>query len=62
MEPILDSLGAVLGGCVIIYAINYNLGVFGPEMAMDFGSTLWAVHEQPTARLGTVKNSLGLLG
>ena len=41
MEPVLDSLGAVLGGCVIIYAINYGLGVFGPEMAMDFGSTKW---------------------
>ena len=40
MEPILDSLGAVLGGCVIIYAIN-GLGVFGPKMAMDFGSTKW---------------------
>ena len=24
MEPVLDSLGAVLGGCVIIYAINYG--------------------------------------
>ena len=41
MEPVLDSLGAVLGGCVIIYAINYGLGVFGPEMAMDFISTKW---------------------
>ena len=26
---------------MIIYAINYGLGVFGPEMAMDFGSTKW---------------------
>ena len=41
MEPVLDSLGAVLGGCVIIYAINSSLGVFGPEMAMDFGSIKW---------------------
>ena len=41
MEPVLDILGAVLGGCVIIYAINYGFGVFGPEMAMDFGSTKW---------------------
>ena len=41
MEPVLDSLGVVLGGCVIIYAINYGLGVLGPEMAMDFGSTKW---------------------
>ena len=29
------------GGCVIIYAINYGSNVFGPEMAMDFGSTKW---------------------
>ena len=35
------NLGAVLGGCVIIYAINYGFGVFEPEMAMDFGSTKW---------------------
>ena len=41
MEPVLDSLGAVLGSCVIIYAINYGFGVFGMEMAMDFGSTKW---------------------
>ena len=27
--------------CVIIYVINYSLGFFGPEMAMDFGSTKW---------------------
>ena len=26
--------------CVIIYALNYGLGVVGPEMAMDFGSAL----------------------
>ena len=26
---------------MIIYAINYGLGVFGSEMAMDFGSTKW---------------------
>ena len=26
--------------CVIIYAINYGLSVVGPEMAMDFGSTM----------------------
>ena len=26
---------------MIIYEINYGLGVFGPEMAMDFGSTKW---------------------
>ena len=45
MELILDSLGVVLGGCVIIYAINYDLGVFEPNMVMDFSgnfsSTKW---------------------
>ena len=41
LEAILDNLGTVWVGCVIIYAINYGLGVVGPEMAMDFGSTLW---------------------
>ena len=54
--------------CVIIYAINYGLGVVGLEMAMDsrfykvepmLGEK--AAHGQPTARLGTVKNSSGLL-
>ena len=39
MEPVLDNLGAVLGDCVIIYAINYGLGVFSPEMVMDCDST-----------------------
>ena len=29
MEPVLDSLGTILGGCVIIYTINYGFGVFG---------------------------------
>ena len=24
---------------MIIYIINYGFGVFGPEVAMDFGST-----------------------
>ena len=37
--------------CVIIYALNYGLGVVGPEMTMDFGSTERAAHEQPTARM-----------
>ena len=39
-EPVLDSVGIVLGGCVIIYTINYGFGVFGLEVAMDFGSTM----------------------
>ena len=42
LEPVLDSLGTVWVFCVIIYAINYGLGVVGPEMAMDFGSTKWS--------------------
>ena len=40
-EPVLDSVGTILGGCVIIYAINYVLVCMRPEMAMDFGSTKW---------------------
>ena len=65
MEPVLDNLGVVLGGCVIIYAINYGFGVFGSEMDMDFGSTKWKrclVSGLPTAHLRTVKNNLGFLG
>ena len=38
-NPFWDSLGTVLGDCVIFYTINYGFGVIGPEMAMDFGST-----------------------
>ena len=30
LEPVLDSLGTVWVVCVIIYAINYGLGVVGP--------------------------------
>ena len=41
LEPVLDSLGTVWVGCVIIYAISYGLGVVWFEMAMDFGSTNW---------------------
>ena len=41
LELVLDSLGTVWVVCVIIYTINYGLGVVGPEMAMDFGSTNW---------------------
>ena len=41
LEPVLDSLETVWVVCVIIYAINYGLGVIGPKMAMDFGSTKW---------------------
>ena len=40
-EPVLDSVGIVFGGCVIIYAINYVLVCMRPEMTMDFGFTKW---------------------
>ena len=53
---------------VIIYAINYGLGVVGPEMAMDFGSTNWnrclvrgLPTDSPLHGCGTVKYSPGLL-
>ena len=39
LEPVLDSSLTFWVVCVIIYAINYGLGVVGLEMAMDFGST-----------------------
>ena len=41
LEPVLDSPQTVWVVCVIIYAINYGLGVVGLEMAMKFGSTKW---------------------
>ena len=37
----MDSPWTVCVACVIIYVLNCVLGVFGPEMAMDFGSTKW---------------------
>ena len=40
-EPVMDSVGTVLGGYVIIHAINYVLVCMRPKMAMDFGSTKW---------------------
>ena len=41
LEPVLDSPWTVWVVCVIIYAINYGLGVVGLEMDLDFGSTNW---------------------
>ena len=29
LEPILDSVGTILGGCVIIYTRNYGFGFLG---------------------------------
>ena len=40
-EPVLISIGTVLGGCMIIYAINYVLVCMRPVMAMVFGFTKW---------------------
>ena len=40
-EPVLDSVRTVLGGCVIIYALNYVLVCMRQEMTMDFGFTKW---------------------
>ena len=54
--------------CVIISAINYGLGVVGPEMAMDFGFTKWnrclvrgLPMDGPLHGCGAVKNNPGLL-
>ena len=54
--------------CVIIYALNCDLGVDGPEMAMGFGSSKWnrclvrgLPMDSPLHGCGTVKNSPGLL-
>ena len=64
----MDSPRTVCVACVIIYALNYGLGVVGPEMAMDFGSTKWnrclvrgLPMDIPLHGCGTVKNSPGLL-
>ena len=55
--------------CGLCYncVLNYGLGVVGPEMAMDFGSTKWnqclvrgLSTNSPLLILGTVKNSPGL--
>ena len=35
LRVVLDSPQTVWVACVIIYAINYGLGVVGHEMAMD---------------------------
>ena len=64
----MDSPRTVWVACVIIYAINYGLGVVGLEMAMDFGSIKWnkcsvrgLPMDSPLYGCGTIKNSLGLL-
>ena len=67
MEPVLDSLGTVLGGCVIIYTINYDLVCMRPEMAIYIGFKKWnqcsmsgLPTDSPLLGFGTVKNSPGL--
>ena len=54
--------------CIVVYVINYGLGVVGPETTMDFCSTKWnrclvrgLSMDNPLLILGTVKNSPGLL-
>ena len=67
-ELVLDSVGTVWVVCVIIYEKNYDLGVWvGNGHGFRFHKVEpmlgeWAAHGQPTARLETIKNSLGLLG
>ena len=39
LGQVLDSARTFCLDCVMIYAINYGLGVVGSEMTMDFGST-----------------------
>ena len=67
VEPVLGSVGTVLGGCVMIYAVNYVLVCMRPKMAMDFGFTKWdrclmsgLPKNSPLLGFGTVKNSPGL--
>ena len=66
-EPVLDSVGTVSGGRVIIYTINYDLVYIRPEIAMVFGSIKWnqclvsgLPTDIPLLDFGTVKNSPGL--
>ena len=65
---VLDSPWTICVACVIIYAINYYLGVIGPKMAMDFGSTKWnrclvrgLPTDSPLHGCDTVKNSPSVL-
>ena len=64
----MDSPETVCLACVIIYALNCGLGVVGPKMAMDFGSTKWnqclvkgLPMDSSLHGCWIVKNSLGLL-
>ena len=62
------SIGAVLGVCFIIYAINCVLMCMRPEMAMEIGFKKWnkcmmsgLPTDSPLALFGTVKNSPGFV-
>ena len=66
-EPVLDSVGTILGGCVMIYAINYVLVCMRPEMTMGFSFTKWNQSlmsglptDSPLLGFGTVKSTPGL--
>ena len=65
---VLDSPRTIWVDFVKIYVINYGLGVVGPEVVMDFGSTKWnrclvrgLPTDSPLHGCGTVKNTPGLL-
>ena len=67
VEPVLGNVGTVLGGCVMIYAVNYVLVCMRPEIAMNFDFTKWnrclmsgLPTDSPLLGFGTVKNSPGL--
>ena len=64
VEPVLDSVGTILGGCVIIYVVNYVLVCMRPEMAMYFSFTKWnrclmsgLPTDNPLLGFGTIKNN-----
>ena len=66
-EPVLNSVGTVSGGCVIIDTIHCVFVCMRSEMAMEFGSTKWnqclvsgLPTDSPLLCFWTVKNSLGL--
>ena len=64
-EPVLDSVGTILGG----YVINYVLVCMRPEMTMDFGFTKWnrclmsgLPTDNPLLDLGLLKTALVCIG
>ena len=63
-ELVLDDVGTILGGCVMIYAGNYVLVCMWPEMAMNFVFTKLNRCLMSGLSIllgfGTVKNSPGL--